>query len=57
MTKRYVTQALADEMRQLAAFEWCGTHFQTFNIQNLDWTEWYAVPDDDPRVNTVETSE
>lgn len=52
--RRYVTQAKADEMRELAAFEWAGPIAKTFNTVTLEMTEWYIVPDDDPRLQTVD---
>jgi len=52
--RRYITAATAKEWRHAGRAEWTPTGAQTFNIVTLDWTEWYVVPDDDPRVDTVE---
>ena len=27
---------------------------RTFNVMTREWTDWYIVADDDPRLNTVE---
>lgn len=53
-TKRYVRQAVADEMLNLPAFYWDGPIAKTFNAVNLEMTEWHIVADNDPRVDTVE---
>ena len=54
IVRRYITAAKADELRKSAAAKWMPTHAETFNIMTLETTEWYVVPDDDPRIDTYE---
>lgn len=51
--RRYITQAKASEFRK-DAVEWIPTGARSFNPRTLTFTDWYVVPDDDPRVDTVE---
>lgn len=49
--RRYCSRATCDALRQ---GERTATGASTFNLQTQDTTEWYVVPDDDPRLDTVE---
>ena len=51
--RRYITQAKAEQFRK-DAVEFTPTGARSFNSQTLAWTDWYIVPDDDPRVDTIE---
>lgn len=51
--RRYCTQATIDAMKR-DAVEVTPTGALSFNVVTLYTTDWYVVPDGDPRVDTVE---
>lgn len=52
--RRYITKDKADELLRTGNADYVPTGARTFNVVTLMWTDWYVVPADDPRLNTVE---
>lgn len=53
--RRYASRATVDALLAAGRCERIGPRIaQTYDVVTDAWTEWQAVPDDDPRMNTVE---
>lgn len=53
----YINAETAEALRKGGRAEWKPTHAVTYNIVTDSFTEWHFVADDDPRLNTIETTE
>lgn len=52
--RRYVSATTGENLRNAWPALFAGPVGKTFNIYTEDTTEWIIVPDDDPRVDTIE---
>lgn len=54
--RRHISASKGEELRHGGKADWIGPRLaRTYNIVTNEWTEWLVVPDDDPRMDTVET--
>ena len=57
--RRYIGTTRAEELRlrQHPGLKVAAFGAESFNIMSGDVTEWHVVPDDDPRVDTIDKAE